>query len=133
MEKILINTYFKEVKVDTSNLKNMVVLKNFPSNIIEEAIVVLKQGSKIKNIQKIQNKEMNKKTDKSKKDGKEKEYIIKEAEMLINQYIAKIENQKKEKKQNQKFQNKYIKLKKFTIAITTLAIVELISFIIVVI
>ena len=133
MEKILINTYFKEVKVDTSNLKNMVVLKNFPSNIIEEAIVVLKQGSKIKNIQKIQNKEMNKKTDKSKKNRKEKEYIIKEAEMLINQYIAKIENQKKEKKQNQKFQNKYIKLKKFTIAITTLAIVELISFIIVVI
>ena len=53
--------------------------------------------------------------------------------MLIDQYIAKIENQKKEKKQNQKFQNKYIKLKKFTIAITILAIVELISFIIVVI
>ena len=133
MEKILINTYFKEVKVDTSNLKNMVVLKNFPSNIIEEAIVVLKQGSKIKNIQKIQNKEINKKTENSKKDGKEKEYIIKEAEMLINQYLAKIENQKKEKKQNQKFENKYIKLKKFTIAVSILAIVELISFIIVVI
>ena len=58
--------------MDTSNLKNMVVLKNFPSNIIEEAIVVLKQGSKIKNIQKIQNKEMNKKTDKSKKRRKRK-------------------------------------------------------------
>ena len=119
--------------MDTSNLKNMVVLKNFPSNIIEEAIVVLKQGSKIKNIQKIQNKEINKKTENSKKDGKEKEYIIKEAEMLINQYLAKIENQKKEKKQNQKFENKYIKLKKFTIAVSILAIVELISFIIVVI
>lgn len=133
MEKILINTYFKEVKVDTSNLKNMVILKNFPSNIIEEAIVILKQGSKIKDIQKIQNKEINKQSTNSKKDGKEKEYIIKEAEMLINQYLAKIENQKKEKKQNQKFQNKYFKLKKFTIAVTTLAIVELISFIIVVI
>ena len=133
MEKILINTYFKEVKVDTSNLKNMVILKNFPSNIIEEAIVILKQGSKIKDIQKIQNKEINKQSTNSKKDGKEKEYIIKEAEMLINQYLAKIENQKKEKKQNQKFQNKYFKLKKFTIAVTTLAIVDLISFIIVVI
>ena len=133
MEKILINTYFKEVKVDTSNLKNMVVLKKFPSNIIEEAIVILKQGSKIKDIQKIQNKEINKQSTNSKKDGKEKEYIIKEAEMLINQYLAKIENQKKEKKQNQKFENKYIKLKKFTIAVSILAIVELISFIIVVI
>ena len=119
--------------MDTSNLKNMVILKNFPSNIIEEAIVILKQGSKIKDIQKIQNKEINKQSTNSKKDGKEKEYIIKEAEMLINQYLAKIENQKKEKKQNQEFQNKYFKLKKFTIAVTTLAIVELISFIIVVI
>lgn len=119
--------------MDTSNLKNMLVLKNFPSNIIEEAIVILKQGSKIKDIQKIQNKEINKQSTNSKKDGKEKEYIIKEAEMLINQYLAKIENQKKEKKQNQKFENKYIKLKKFTIAVSILAIVELISFIIVVI
>ena len=133
MEKILLNTYFKEVKVDTSNLKNMVVLKNFPSNIIEEAIVVLKQGSKIKNIQKIQNKENIKQNANNKKVGKEKDYIIKEAEMLINQYVAKIENQKKDKKKNQKFESKYFKLRKFTIAITILAIVELISFIIVVI
>ena len=112
MEKILLNTYFKEVKVDTSNLKNMVVLKNFPSNIIEEAIVVLKQGSKIKNIQKIQNKENIKQNANNKKVGKEKDYIIKEAEMLINQYVAKIENQKKDKKKNQKFESKYFKLRK---------------------
>ena len=101
--------------------------------IIEEAIVVLKQGSKIKNIQKIQNKENIKQNANNKKVGKEKDYIIKEAEMLINQYVAKIENQKKDKKKNQKFESKYFKLRKFTIAITILAIVELISFIIVVI
>ena len=40
--------------METSNLKNMLVLKNFPSNIVEEAIIIIKQGSKIKNIQKIQ-------------------------------------------------------------------------------
>ena len=28
--------------METSNMKNMVVLKNLPSNLVEEAIVILK-------------------------------------------------------------------------------------------
>ena len=34
--------------MNQSGLKNMVVLRNLPSNIVEEAIVVLKANSKVK-------------------------------------------------------------------------------------
>ena len=33
--------------MDTSNLKNIVVLKNLPSNLVEEEIVVLKKNKKL--------------------------------------------------------------------------------------
>ena len=36
--------------METSKMKNMVVLKNLPSNMIEEAIVIFKENSKIKPI-----------------------------------------------------------------------------------
>ena len=45
--KTNINTYFKEVQMNQGELKNMVVLKNLPSNIVEEAIIVLKTNKKI--------------------------------------------------------------------------------------
>ena len=32
--------------MEISNLRNMVILKNLPSNIVEEAIVVLKENQK---------------------------------------------------------------------------------------
>lgn len=34
--------------METSNMKNIVVLKNLPSNIVEEAIVILKGNKKNK-------------------------------------------------------------------------------------
>ena len=40
--------------MNVSNMKNMVVLKNLPSNIIDEAIVVLKSNTKVKNLEKIE-------------------------------------------------------------------------------
>ena len=36
--------------METSNLKNMVVLKNLPSNIVDEAIIVLKANKKTKKL-----------------------------------------------------------------------------------
>ena len=41
--------------METSNLKNTVILKSIPSNIIEEAIIVLKKNIKIKEFE-LQNK-----------------------------------------------------------------------------
>ena len=41
--------------METSNLKNTVILKSIPSNVIEEAIIVLKKNIKIKEFE-LQNK-----------------------------------------------------------------------------
>ena len=81
--------------MNQSGLKNMVVLKNLPSNIVEEAILILKANSKIMQNEKI---EENDKV----KNNKENDYILKEAEMLISNYITRIEKRKKEKNEIQK-------------------------------
>ena len=70
--------------METSKMKNMVVLKNLPSNLVEEAIVILKSSKKVKKLEKI---EKNKKINKNETVKKEKDYILKEAEMLVNSYI----------------------------------------------
>ena len=41
--------------MEASNLKNMVVLKNLPSNIVDEAIIILKNSKKIKKLEKVEN------------------------------------------------------------------------------
>lgn len=106
--------------MEASNLKNMVVLKNLPSNIVDEAIIVLKTNKKAKKLQKI---EKNNQIDKEEK--KDKDYILKEAEMLVNSYISKVEI-KDIKKDNvsQKQKNRYEKLKKYSIATTVLCIIQ---------
>ena len=52
--------------MNTENMKNMVVLKNLPSNIVEEAIVVLKNNEVVKDRELIENG-ANKKVKKNKK------------------------------------------------------------------
>lgn len=42
--------------METSNMKNMVVLKNLPSNLVEEAIVILKSSKKVRKLEKIEKK-----------------------------------------------------------------------------
>ena len=34
--------------MESSNMKNMVVLRNLPSNMVDEAIIIFKETSKIK-------------------------------------------------------------------------------------
>lgn len=78
--------------MDTENMKNMIVLKNLPSNILDEAIVILKPNIKLKSLDIAQNKN-NKKT--KKEDAQNpKKYIINEAEMVIGNYISNIEKDK---------------------------------------
>ena len=80
--------------MNQSGLKNMVVLRNLPSNLIEEAIIVLKSNKNIKQIEKI---DKNKVKEEPKEKVKERDYIQKEAEMLISNYIKRLEDRKKEK------------------------------------
>ena len=90
--------------MEASNLKNMVVLKNLPSNIVDEAIIILKNSKKIKKLEKVEN---NKTTNKKEKQTTQKDYILKEAEMLVNSYVSKIENKEDKKFADNKMQQKY--------------------------
>ena len=87
-----------------SNMKNIVVLKNLPSNLIDEAIVILKSN---KNARKLQLVEKTAKFE-FKEPNRNKDYIIKEAENVIANYISKIEKNKLTKKSNN-IENKYKK------------------------
>lgn len=63
------------------NTKRIVVIKNVPSNIVEEAILILKNepGSELK---KKSHESIHKNHRK-----RDNEYLLKEAEAIINQYI----------------------------------------------
>ncbi len=96
--------------MDTSNMKNIVVLRNLPSNIVEEAIVILKENSNIKNIDK--KKENVKVVAKGKTNSKD--YIIKEAESVIASYISSVEKPKQLEQTNKNLRKKYERVKKLT-------------------
>lgn len=93
--------------MDTENMKNMIVLKNLPSNIVDEAIVILKPNIKLKSLDMIENNNKNKKV-KKESIKNPKKYIVNEAEMVVSSYLSKIENEKKHvSKVNKKIENKY--------------------------
>ena len=97
--------------MNIDNMKNMVVLKDLPSNIVDEAIVILKPNIKLKSLDVIDknNKKKNKEED-------SKKYIINEAEMLISNYISKIENDKNRNiKVNKKIEDKCKRLKMISV------------------
>lgn len=101
--------------MSTENMKNMVVLKNLPSNIVDEAIVILKPNVKLKSLDLAENKNENKNV-KNNKEQNSKKYIINEAEMIISNYLSKIENNNKTVyKTNKKIENKYKKTRAISI------------------
>ena len=104
--------------MENSKMKNMVVLKNLPSNMIEEAIVIFKENSKIKAKDVI-----NKSNQLSQIQGKSKDIIFKEAEMLVNDYVKRVESSKNRKIFDKKINDKF--LKKYSIVITILFIISL--------
>ena len=130
--------------MEISNMKNMIVLKNLPSNTIEEAIVILKENKKIKNYkymkekckeENIKNKDKyvqnvnntSGKLDKNVNKKNEKDYILKDAEMIISSYITKLETMTPTWKNNmKKLENKYKKSIKLNFI---LGFISIISFI----
>ena len=89
------------------SMKNMVVLRNLPSNIVEEGGGVLYRIVKLKNLDLAENKATNKKGEnKTKQDSRK--YIVNEAEMIVSNYLSNIEKEKKHNyKINKKIENKY--------------------------
>ena len=109
-----------------SDMKNMIVLKNLPSNLVEEAIIILKENNKIHKYQTIASNEENMKKKKKEQTG----YIVKDAEMVIKSYLDRIENNSPKKERNiKKLEKKYknsIRLNLFLFLTTVVGIIFII-------
>ena len=102
-----------------NNLKNIVILKNLPSNFVEEAIVILKQNNQIKKFHLIENTSKKNSNGSEKNQIKKDDFIIKEAENVVSDYISKIENQDfNGDKKNTKLKEKCKKLKILSISLS---------------
>lgn len=88
------------------DMKNIIVLKDLPSNIIDEAIVILKDN-KIKKREKSENATESMNTN-----------VISEAQNVISEYIERLERPKKERQNEKKLLLKYKKLQIFSILLT---------------
>lgn len=76
--------------MDINKMRNMVIFKDLPSNLIEEAFVVLKENQKIEKLEYAENK-FEKFSGKN-NDENADEIVVKEAELLISNYINELEN-----------------------------------------
>lgn len=114
--------------MNKGSLKNIVVLKELPSNIVEEAIVILKSNAKLKKVENTKkSKNANQKEDKK----TENNYILKEAEMLISNYINVMEQKKENKKEATRKNNiKYKRIKNYAYIVSIIILIESILLII---
>lgn len=104
--------------MDISQMKNIVVLKDIPSNIVDEAIVILKNNTIIKQKEKIENRSSNKFSEIS---NGNYDFVVREAENVINDYIRNAEKPKETKNSINKMLVKYRKLQiySFLLGIST--------------
>ena len=109
--------------MESSDMKNMVVLKNLPSNMVEEAIIIFKENQKVREREFI---EKGRKAENIEIQTKSKEFVLKEAEMLVADYINRIENKKKIEKSDKSIIIKYKRLKYYSIISTILFVISLI-------
>ena len=108
-----------------SNFKDTIVLKNIPSNIIDEAIIVLKQDKKAWELKKIESSKENRLEEK--KTPIKKDYVVKEAEMIVADYMKGINNKKKQKEEIKNKNIKYNRLKKYAYISTAIMFLQLIA------
>ena len=108
--------------MQSSDMKNMVVLKNLPSNMVDEAIIIFKETQRVKQRELIDKAKMVNSTEKL---PKSRDYILKEAEMLVADYINKIENKRKSVNDKESI-HKYKSLQKYSFVSTILLVISLI-------
>lgn len=95
------------------NMRNIIRLKDVPSNTIEEAIIIFKDNKKAKKYE-YTNKFKNTKSNNN------NDFVIKEAELIISDYL------KKSEVNNKDFQKKNKKLKLINVILGFLLIVSII-------
>ena len=111
------NDFFME----ESRTKNTIVLKNLPSNLIEEAIIVFKNKKIVNEIVKDKKRKAEIKNSTNKKEN----YAIKEAELLVSEYITKIEEKKRNRNiEKLKHSKKYKNVKIYSILSTIIICIE---------
>ena len=124
--------------MDANNNKNIVILKNLPSNVLEEAIIVVKNKKTAVNIDYLKKgndsiiqgnmKEADfKKLEKIPKESRN--YIVKEAECVMKNYIEKIEDGQRIIDKN-KMKRKCKRLKIANFLLFTISVISTISCII---
>ena len=77
--------------MNTENMKNILILKDLQSNLVEEAIVFLKQNQKIRKPEYIENKDKFKNSENGNKN--KDNFLINEAKFVISDYILKVEKE----------------------------------------
>lgn len=121
INKILI-AFQKEELMKQNQMKNMVVIKDLPSNIVDEAIIILKNNKKIKSLNTIEKQGM----EKPEKEINEN-YVVKEAEMVISNFISQIEKEKHFKSFSIKqLEFRYKKMKAVTIVLSIIVVINII-------
>ncbi len=121
INKILI-AFQKEELMKQNQMKNMVVIKDLPSNIVDEAIIILKNNKKIKSLNTIEKQG----TEKHEKEINEN-YVVKEAEMVISNFISQIEKEKHFKSFSIKqLEFRYKKMKAVTIVLSIIVVINII-------
>lgn len=106
--------------MNISQMKNIVVLKEIPSNIVDEAIVILKNNTNVKKKEYIENKYTNKFIENSNMND---DFVISEAENVIREYIKNLEKPKESKGSINKMLVKYRKLQVYSFLLGIIAIV----------
>ena len=98
--------------MDNNDMKNMIILKDLPSNLVEQAIVIFKKNKKIKKFELAENKKNKCVNTKNNNKIPENDFFIKEAQNVIADYISRVENQDFKSKDNiRRLEEKNKKLK----------------------
>ena len=120
--------------MEETKMKNMIVLKNLPSNLIEEAFVIIKSTKKAKDLEKIEKNtksrienNINKKNSKNRVEKEDDKYIVKEAEIVISTYIESLEKEESKMKNKKQEDKKHRKLKIYSAITTAIIIMQFVT------
>ena len=106
--------------MEKCKMKNVVVLRNLPSNLIDEAFVVVKSKNVARSLERIDGKNEN--IDRKNKDNG---YIVREAESVLSSYVSLVEK-KDEKKIDLGIKRRYNMLKIYGVLVTVAFVVAVI-------
>lgn len=106
--------------MEKCKMKNVVVLRNLPSNLIEEAFIVVKSKKIARSLERIDGKNEN--IDRKNKDDG---YIVREAESVLSSYVSLVEK-KDDKKVDFGIKRRYNMLKIYGVLVTVAFVVAVI-------